>query len=319
MRRLTRLEPPYLVTLLLIFASQLLLNTGAWGEILPHLLASTLYVHNIIYGTWSTINPVAWSLEVEVQFYCAAPFIAWLIYRIRSAGLRRVLWIVIAFGSICVQSYADPALRAAHLDKSIICFAQFFALGMLFAELRTLCMSKEPTTHWTWDVLALGGLCGAFTFSLSTTFFPKIFYAVSLAALFWGGLHGKLLSQFLRTRLVYVIGGMCYSIYLIHYALIFLLTKLLPPPVSRGPLRDTAFAAGTGSDPTHPVGECRALCAHRTTVHAPGLAQETRTLYLWLGAQSRIPLTPVQIVNASGTKSGLERRLRISSSPKPSS
>ena len=36
--------------------------------------ASSLYLHNIIYNDSSSVLGVAWSLEVEVQFYLLAPF-----------------------------------------------------------------------------------------------------------------------------------------------------------------------------------------------------------------------------------------------------
>ena len=87
-RRLTRLEPPYIVNLLLLFSARVLLAGTALG-LLPHLLASLFYVHSLTYGTWSRINFVAWSLEIEVQFYLLAPLLAWL-FAIPGRRLRRM-------------------------------------------------------------------------------------------------------------------------------------------------------------------------------------------------------------------------------------
>ena len=36
---------------------------------LPHFIASLFYFHGLVYGEASWINGVAWSLEIEVQFY----------------------------------------------------------------------------------------------------------------------------------------------------------------------------------------------------------------------------------------------------------
>ena len=55
-RRLIRLEPPYLLTLVGFFFIHLLLQTDSFSELLPHFLASFFYLHNIIYGEWSVIN-----------------------------------------------------------------------------------------------------------------------------------------------------------------------------------------------------------------------------------------------------------------------
>ena len=61
LRRITRLEPPYLAIMLMCFG----LRVWAWNEspteLFPHLLASMTYLHTWIYGSFSEINPVAWS------------------------------------------------------------------------------------------------------------------------------------------------------------------------------------------------------------------------------------------------------------------
>jgi peptidoglycan/LPS O-acetylase OafA/YrhL len=86
LRRLTRLEPPYVLNLLICAA--LLLATGSSiAGLLPHFAASAFYVHNLWYGEQSLINPVAWSLEIEVQFYCLAPLLA-VLFSIRSRFWR---------------------------------------------------------------------------------------------------------------------------------------------------------------------------------------------------------------------------------------
>ena len=93
-RRLTRLEPPYIVNLLFRFAVLPLATAGTYGELFPHLLASMGYLHNVIYGSMSTINFVAWSLEIELQFYLLAPLIT-SIFMIRSKIGRRLLLIAL--------------------------------------------------------------------------------------------------------------------------------------------------------------------------------------------------------------------------------
>lgn len=89
-RRLTRLEPPYLVCLALLFIFQVLALRQSFGDLLPHLFASMFYLHGIIFGQPSLINGVAWTLEIEVQFYLLAPFLA-TIFAVRSKVLRRSL------------------------------------------------------------------------------------------------------------------------------------------------------------------------------------------------------------------------------------
>ena len=82
LRRLTRLEPPYLICLLLFFALQVLVKGRSAHALAPHLAASLVYLHDLIYAAESPINNVAWSLEVEVQFY--------LIYALSLPWIRRI-------------------------------------------------------------------------------------------------------------------------------------------------------------------------------------------------------------------------------------
>src|SRR5215213_7927905 len=69
-RRLFRLEPPYIIALIIFFIGQVwVLHKYSFDFLLPHFFASVAYLHTIIYKGFSLVLPIAWSLEVEVQFY----------------------------------------------------------------------------------------------------------------------------------------------------------------------------------------------------------------------------------------------------------
>jgi peptidoglycan/LPS O-acetylase OafA/YrhL len=55
--------------------------------VLPHLAASVGYMHYLIFQAPSAINSVAWSLEIEVQFYILAPLLS-MVFAIRNGDLR---------------------------------------------------------------------------------------------------------------------------------------------------------------------------------------------------------------------------------------
>jgi peptidoglycan/LPS O-acetylase OafA/YrhL len=63
-RRVTRLEPPYFLCLLLFFILKIVTARGTAADLLPNLIASLFYVHNPVFGRPSDINFVAWSLEI---------------------------------------------------------------------------------------------------------------------------------------------------------------------------------------------------------------------------------------------------------------
>lgn len=70
LRRLTRLEPPYVLAIVAVFFGLAAFSTNHG---FPHLFASLLYSHNLIYGQPNPFFGLAWSLEIEIQFYCLIP------------------------------------------------------------------------------------------------------------------------------------------------------------------------------------------------------------------------------------------------------
>src|SRR5262249_23034422 len=94
LRRLTRLEPPYFAALILLFVLAVFIQGVPAAALRPHLWASMLYLHDLIYGTFSPVMGVAWSLEIEVQFYVLVPVLT-LLFAIRGALRRGAILAVI--------------------------------------------------------------------------------------------------------------------------------------------------------------------------------------------------------------------------------
>ena len=103
-RRLTRLEPPYIVIMTLFFVI-LAFSKFSFGELWGNYLASITYTHNLIFQKWSIMNPPAWTLEVEVQFYIIAPFLAITIFKISEVIKRRVVIGLCIIGILVLQDF----------------------------------------------------------------------------------------------------------------------------------------------------------------------------------------------------------------------
>lgn len=221
-RRLTRLEPPYILSLVLLLFVRAHARDVSVSSLLPNFAASLFYVHNVVYDDVSAISGVAWSLEVEVQFYLLAPLLAW-IFAVRSRLVRRGIFIGVALFGVGAQAAVEARWGfhfrwAGTLPAQI----QYFMLGMLLADLWLSDWQPRSLPSYLWDFAALVGLCslGLALHGPEVAFRLGVLPAIFL--LYSGALRGRLFRGFLKRPLVSTFGGMCYSTYLLHTTVIYL-------------------------------------------------------------------------------------------------
>jgi len=241
LRRLVRLEPPYFLNLIFLF----LVIVTPWRQadpaayfhwnfklLAPHLVASLAYLHAAIYSQPSWINGIAWTLEIEVQFYLLLPLFAEL-FRIRPTILRRAILISMLLASALVTHYWIEPSGWARLNLTLAIQLHYFLAGLLLADIYL-----EPPRNLTLRPIVLD-LIALLNFVL---FVYVLHWKTSLAWLeplliagfYFGVLFGKWASWPFRLRIVTLLGGMSYTVFLYHF---FIVRKLLPltvrllPPV----------------------------------------------------------------------------------------
>ncbi|MFO1429877.1 MAG: acyltransferase [Candidatus Competibacteraceae bacterium] len=220
LRRLVRLEPPYIINITLLFLLIALTNPG-WQRFISHLAASLFYLHGPVFAEASWVNGVAWSLEVEVQFYLVMPLLA-TVFAVRTptvmqAGLAiAILGLAYLVGSlISMDSY--PRLKLSLLN-----YLQFFLAGFLLADLYVGRAVESYSRSYRGDIIA--ALAGAGIFLILTRRYD-LYYLTPLLilALYIGLFLGRLGHFCIRQRWIVAIGGMCYTIYLDHFMVIDLI------------------------------------------------------------------------------------------------
>ena len=128
LRRLTRLEPPYIIAMTLFFAMQLIMHVHPLGILFPSWLASLIYAHNFIFHHAPLLTVVAWSLEIEIQFYVLAP-ILFSILSLKPVARRSIL-----IGLTLLIIMLQHSFPLPQNVLNIYAFAQYFFIGTLLAD-----------------------------------------------------------------------------------------------------------------------------------------------------------------------------------------
>jgi peptidoglycan/LPS O-acetylase OafA/YrhL len=219
LRRLTRLEPPYILALALSLLLAMATRRGS-GSLVPHAIAGLGYAHSLLYGWANPVNGAFWSLEVEVQFYLLVPLLA-LLFKIRETARRRQALIVA--NVLLLQTQVMFAAKSGALQLSLLNSLQFFLVGFLLADIYVVDWKQTPTLDRRWDFVSIIGwpvfLVGASVgFVAEYVFLPWLGFLLLCAAF-----RGPMTRRVLRNRWLTTIGGMCYSIYLLHYPVMLVL------------------------------------------------------------------------------------------------
>lgn len=206
-RRLVRLEPPYVICLLVFLVYKALMSGSPWHSLqeqFPHFLASATYTHGLVYQSHSTINNVAWTLEIEVQFYLAAPFLC-QVFRISNTWMRRLLLggLLLAF-----------SLMAGHLGgewrRHLPGHLSYFLAGLLLADLYVHTLPHLHVPELACDLIGVIAWATAIGMEVS---WPR---PLVILLAYVATLQGRVLRRWAGHLWIATIGGMCYSIYLYH-------------------------------------------------------------------------------------------------------
>jgi peptidoglycan/LPS O-acetylase OafA/YrhL len=212
LRRLTRLEPPYLVALTGFYIAAVLLHTpdATSPNFLNDFFLRLFYLRNLVRGDSSQLDGVTWTLEIEIQFYLLAPLLAQL-FRLPVAA-RRILFCTL----IGVLPWAGRFLPWAHW--TCLFFGAFFLMGMLLADFHLSGTGAKWLSASGCDLIGLASLLALMFLPDKNFFFLAFPWLIAL--LFLAALRGGWFKKMLQNSWLTVLGGMCYSLYLIHYPLL---------------------------------------------------------------------------------------------------
>lgn len=225
LRRITRIEPPYLVALVLV--TLLAATTDVWGPpdgVAERMAVGAWYGHTIVHGVPNLLNPPFWTLEIEVQFYVVMPVLA-IVFFGRDRARRRGAIAAAAVGLTLMQAALGARLGPGHPLGILPSYLQWFLIGFLIADLFVVDWGGAPRTSWRWDLVSLIGWPTFFLLGGNEDPITYVVLPWVLLPLFIAVFRGTFTSRVLGNRWIATIGGMTYSIYLVHAPVIDLLGR----------------------------------------------------------------------------------------------
>ena len=169
-------------------------------------------------------QPTGVVLEVEVQFYILAPFLALLFFRIRNKVLRRSVFITFIAAFMLLQQWVG-------FEKGFSLFSLFahlhlFLTGFILVDIYLTDWKDGISRHFIYNYTAAGALVLAlYIWSWDHLLFNRVVFVLCVFTMIYSIFRSTWLNRFITLPWITAIGGMCYSIYLIHLPILELYVR----------------------------------------------------------------------------------------------
>jgi peptidoglycan/LPS O-acetylase OafA/YrhL len=219
-RRLTRLEPPYIISLLTFTILFYLSGKYSLDILLPRFFSSLFYSHYLFFDGLPLINGVYWSLEIEMVFYLISPFMCYAFFlsdRYRIGAFSLII-LIFTFSNYFFDLSFFPLFE----------YAQYFFAGFLLSELYT--RGKEIGGSRLQNAAIVIAFFTIFLLFFSVSArngYFSIVYPFLIVGFYYIIFFFTPIKSFFSLPFISLVGGMCYSIYLIHTFIIALASQIL--------------------------------------------------------------------------------------------
>lgn len=218
LRRLSRIEPPYVISTVAIFYFLVFVqHKYTFAALFPYLIYSLTYTTHFFSDSLPIINMVLWTLEIEIQFYLLAPFICYFIFGVVANKNIRLIILSAAIISSSLLTYFFHLNQQTLLHNLNLFLAGLFITEFILQAPRfTINKTVTDIVCFLLLLIIFSNSCEWYS-AVYAALYSFVFILFFVLVLLKGGIH-----TFLQNKFVTIIGGGCYSIYLIHTQIISL-------------------------------------------------------------------------------------------------
>ena len=112
------------------------------------------------------------------------------------------------------------------VNLTILSAAHYFLAGFLLVDIYLIEWNQNPAKSWHWDlvsILAWASIVALLYQGRS----GELFIVIPTFAAYVAAFKGVISNRFFCQPIIYIIGGMCYTLYLYHYSMISAMGRLL--------------------------------------------------------------------------------------------
>lgn len=222
-RRLFRIAPLFYTILVLT----LLRDWLYFGQVhpVPGVLASVLFLFNLVPGRQEGIAWASWTISVEMLFYAVFPFIYQRVGDVpRAIALFFATLLLYAGCQILVEvTPMAAATKASFLQMTVLHHLPTFAAGICaYHFYQSYVVTGRLTRSWgvVWGLVALYAYGALLAGRLSSAVFDPFYWQTLIYAMLVVGLSAAPMG-WLVNRITRFFGQISYSVYLVHANVVF--------------------------------------------------------------------------------------------------
>ena len=210
-RRFIRIVPPYWTAVVSLAVAYALLGRYSSDFLIPRVAASLGFAYTFVFDQINIINSSFWALEVEMQFYIVAPVLVYLYFLSTPPIRRTVAFVLIALIPLMQIQYE------ANISFTLLNFLQYFIAGFIISDLYVSGAGQSFRRYWFLPLIALPIILFA---RYDDSVLERMIYPFMVIILYLTVLFNPFWEKVFNQKYAVAVGGISYSIYLIHFPII---------------------------------------------------------------------------------------------------